>query len=113
MLKRPEAAPASAGAIPTIAMAEIGVITIAWPSALITLGQNSCGAAESWLRSRFMKQLAAKIRTPVPTSKRASLHFISSGASGITSSGSPVQAITSPACSESKPCVTARYWGSR
>jgi hypothetical protein len=29
MLKRPEAAPASAGAIPTIAIAEIGVMTIA------------------------------------------------------------------------------------
>ena len=40
--------------------------------------------------------------------------FINSGTSGITNScGSPVQAMTSPACSESKPCETARYCGSR
>jgi hypothetical protein len=45
MLKRPEAAPASLCAIPTKAIAEIGVMTIAWPSARITLGQKSCGAA--------------------------------------------------------------------
>jgi hypothetical protein len=45
VLNRPEAAPASLCATPTNAMAEIGVMTIAWPSARVTLGQKSCGAA--------------------------------------------------------------------
>jgi DNA-binding transcriptional LysR family regulator len=36
MLNRPDAAPASLCAMPTIAIAEIGVITMAWPSARIT-----------------------------------------------------------------------------
>lgn len=45
MLKSPDATPASLGAIPTIAIAEIGVITIATPSARVTSAQNSCGAA--------------------------------------------------------------------
>jgi hypothetical protein len=43
LLEKPEAAPASAGVIPSMAIAEIGVMTIAWPSALTTSGQNSCG----------------------------------------------------------------------
>ena len=48
-----------------------------------------------------MKQLTAKITRPVATSSRASIRFISKGSSGMTSScGSPVQASTSPTCSE-------------
>jgi hypothetical protein len=45
MLKRPEAAPASIGGIPTIAIAEIGVMTIAWPSALRRSGAWAAGTA--------------------------------------------------------------------
>jgi hypothetical protein len=45
MLKSPDAAPASLAVIPTIAIAEIGVITIAWPAAQMTLGQKSSARA--------------------------------------------------------------------
>jgi hypothetical protein len=46
-----------------------------------------------------MKQLNANTTSPTPTSSRASMRFINSGTSGITSScGNPVHATTSPAC---------------
>jgi hypothetical protein len=40
-------APASNGAIPTIAMAEIGVMAIAWPSALIRALSRLTGLTNS------------------------------------------------------------------
>ena len=45
MLNRPDALPASIGVMPTMAMADSGVITSAWPNARVTSGTSSCGAA--------------------------------------------------------------------
>ena len=46
-----------------------------------------------------MKQLAANIVSPTPTSSRKSMWRIKSGTNGMTMScGSPVHAITSPIC---------------
>ncbi len=65
MFDRPEAAPASLGAMPAVVMLLTGVSTKAWPMARTTLGRKNWSPELSSDRVMFMKQLAAKM--PMPT----------------------------------------------
>ena len=64
MFDRPEAAPASLGAMPAVVMALIGVSTSAWPMARTMLGTKNWSPALSSDSVMFMKQLAAKMLMP-------------------------------------------------
>ena len=64
MLVRPEAAAASAGAMPAVVMAVIGVRTSAWPMARTIFGIQNWSPALLAESVMFMKQLIAKIEMP-------------------------------------------------
>src|SRR5262245_238867 len=68
---RPEAAPASLGAIPAVVIALIGVGTRAWPSARTIFEIQNWSPAESGDSQTFMKALVAKMLMPTkPTITR-------------------------------------------